>query len=284
MPTLSVLTWIGNAAAVLTGAFGAITQQTLQAGCSRQVAYQHADKVQQAVHDAQLPGPSREQLLGDNQRLAEENRQLWLALEDSIDFPTDRQQRFAVSAAACGVSLSTTLVLLGLLLGGRAPSRATLGRWVAQAGRRAGGLLDRLDRCCRSLVTTLCLDEVFVKHRPILVGVEPHSRACVLAQRAADCTGETWAKVLAPWDRLERAVVDGGLGLHKGLKLTQQRRSAAEGGSAAAAEGGNAAVEGGDACAAEGGQAAAAVEGGKRRRRGGQRCCWRASAAEGSAL
>ena len=227
MPTLPILTWIGNAAAVLTGCFGAITQQTQQAGCSRQVAYQHADKVQQAVKDAQLPGPSREELLHINQRLTEENRQLWQALEDGIDFPRDRQQRFAVTAAACGVRLSTTLVLLGLLLGARAPSRATLGRWVADAGRRAGGLLARLDGCCRTLVTALCLDEIFVQRRPILVGVEPHSRACVLAQQAPDCTGETWAKTLAPWDRLERAVVDGGLGLRKGLAATErQRRSA----------------------------------------------------------
>jgi hypothetical protein len=227
MPTLSVLTWIGNAAAVLTGAFGAITRQTQQAGCSRQVAYQHAHKVQQAVKDAQLPGPSREQLLQENQRLAEENRQLWQALEDSIDLPRERQQRFAVSAAACGVSLSTTRVLLDLLLDQRAPSRATLGRWVAGAGRRAGAVLTRLDDACRSLVTAVCLDEIYCHHRPILVGVEPRSLACVVARRAEDCTGETWVQTLAPWSHVRRAVADGGLGLQKGLTLAARQRQQA---------------------------------------------------------
>ena len=227
MPTLLIRTWIGNAAAVLTGAFGAITQQTQQAGCSRQVAYQHADKVQQAVEDAQLPGPSREELLRENQRLTEENRQLWQALDDSIDLPRDRQQRFAVTAAACGVSLSTTRVLLALLLGQRAPSRATLGRWVADAGQRAGAVLTRLDDACRSLVTTVCLDEIYCHHRPILVGVEPRSLACVVARRAEDCTGETWAQTLAPWSQVRRAVVDGGLGLQKGLILAARQRQQA---------------------------------------------------------
>jgi hypothetical protein len=227
MPTLPILTWIGNAAAVLTGCFGAITRQTQQAGCSRQVAYQHADKVQQALADAQLPGPSREQLLHENRRLTEENRQLWRTLEDSLDFPAERQQRFAVTAAACGVSLSTTLVLLGLLLDTRAPSRATLGRWVADAGRRAGALLARLDDSCRALVTTVCLDEIYCHRRPILVGVEPRSLACLVARRAEDCTGETWAQTLAPWDHVRRAVADGGLGLQKGLILAARRRQQA---------------------------------------------------------
>src|SRR5580692_5565047 len=113
MTTLPLLTWIGNAAAVLAGRFGDITRQARQAGCSRQAAYQHADKVCRAVADARAPGPSRGELLRDNQRLAEENRQLWQALEDAIDFPEDRQRRFAATAAACGVSLSTTLALLG---------------------------------------------------------------------------------------------------------------------------------------------------------------------------
>src|SRR5438874_8645715 len=159
MPTLPILTWIGNAAAVLAGRFGDVTRQARQAGCSRQAAYQHADKVQQAVAAARAPGPSRDELLHENQRLAQENRQLWQALEDTIDFPRERQRRFAATAAACGVSLTTTLVLLGVLLGARAPSRATVGRWVADASRRAAGLLARLDAWCRDLVTALCLDE-----------------------------------------------------------------------------------------------------------------------------
>src|SRR2546421_11171594 len=57
MPTLPVLTWLGNAVAVLLGKHGDVTQQARQAGCSRQVAYEHAERVHQAVADAQRPGP-----------------------------------------------------------------------------------------------------------------------------------------------------------------------------------------------------------------------------------
>ena len=71
---LSLLTRIGNAAAVLVGAHGDITRHTQHCGCSRQVAYDHARQVQDAVADAQLAGPSRQQLLDENQRLRTENQ------------------------------------------------------------------------------------------------------------------------------------------------------------------------------------------------------------------
>ena len=82
---LSVLTWIGNAAASLFGRHGAVTDQAHQTQCSRQTVYDHAGKVQQAVADAQRPGPSRAQLLQDNDRLRDDNRQLWAALEEAWD-------------------------------------------------------------------------------------------------------------------------------------------------------------------------------------------------------
>ena len=69
MARLSVLTWIGNAAARLCGKHGDVTEQAQQAGCSRQAVYDHADKVQRAVEDAQLPGPSRQQLLNSVVRM-----------------------------------------------------------------------------------------------------------------------------------------------------------------------------------------------------------------------
>ncbi len=117
----------------------------------------------------------------------------------------ERQQRFFVTAAACGVSLSTTQVLLELLLGRRTPSQGHPGlRWVADAGQLApDAVLTRPRRCAlASLVTTVCLDEICCHHRPILVGVEPRSFSLVLARRAEDCTGETWAQTLAPWNHV----------------------------------------------------------------------------------
>ena len=99
---------------------------------------------------------------------------------------------------------------------------------MQDAGKRAGPLLQVLDRCCASLVLPLCLDEIFLRQQPILMGVEPQSMTWVLGQRAKDRTGETWAAALAPWHQMTYAVVDGGLGLKHGLDLTAQQRRDAE--------------------------------------------------------
>lgn len=227
MLTLPLLTWIGNAAAVLCGKHGAVTQQARQAGCSRQAAYHHARRVQQTVADERDGTPSRAALLEQVQQLQEENRQLWQALEPTIDFPKPKQQQFAVSAAALGLSDRQIATLLGVLLGARAPSRATVGRWVLRWADRAGRLLHLLDRLCQGLVVRLCLDEIFCRAQPLLVAVEPHSMACVLAQRAADRSGPTWAAVLQPWSALRQVVSDAGTGLRKGLQLYQQQRAEA---------------------------------------------------------
>jgi hypothetical protein len=93
---------------------------------------------------------------------------------------------------------------------------------VQQAAARAGRVLQVLDRACRGLVRTLCLDEIFCRRLPLLIGVEPYSLAWLVGQRGPDRTGETWGQALAPWERLTYAVVDGGAGLRKGLELVQR--------------------------------------------------------------
>jgi hypothetical protein len=224
MAKLAVLTWIGNAAAVLCGRWGAVTQQAERAGCSRQAAYEHAQQVQQAVTDRHAGGPARDQLLHDCQQLREENRQLWAALEQAVDFPPTKQRQFAAVAAALGLSLQQTLVLLAIVLPAACcPSRASLGRWVQQAAAHATRLLRVLDGACHRLVRTLCLDEIFCRRLPVLIGVEPHSLAWLLGQRGPDRTGPTWARALTPWSRLTYAVADGGSGLRRGLELVQQQ-------------------------------------------------------------
>ena len=225
MPTLSLRAWIGNAAAALCGRHGDVTTQAARGGCSRQTVYDHADKVQRAVADARLPGPSREQLLEDHRRLRDENRQLWQWLEEALDCPQSRQRHFAVHAAALGLSLQQTLALLALLLPpGRLPSRAALGRWVQAEARQAGRLLQALDRACQALVLTLCLDEIFFHRKPVLMGIEPCSLAWVLGARAADRSGPTWAKALAAWPRVRDVAADGGSGIELGLRLAAGKR------------------------------------------------------------
>jgi hypothetical protein len=223
--TLPLRAWIGNAAAALRGRHGDVTRQAHDVGCSRQTVYEHATKVQQALADAHAPGPSREQLLHDVRHLREENRQLWDALEHSFDCPKAKLRQFAVAAAAMGLSLQQTLTLLAILLpASLLPSRATLGRWVHQGARRAGRLLRLLDRACRGLVVALCLDEIFFHRKPVLMAVEPHSLTWVLAERAADRSGPTWAKALAAWPQLADVAADGGSGLELGLALASARR------------------------------------------------------------
>ena len=225
MFTLPLRAWIGNAAAALSGRHGDVTRQAHANGCSRQTVYDHATKVRHALAQAQVPGPSREQLLQDNQRLREENHQLWDALEQSFDCPEGKRRQFAVTATAMGLSLQQTLILLAILVpADLLPSRATLGRWVQHGARRAGRLLRLLDRACQSLVVTLCLDEIFFHRKPVLMAVEPHSLTWVLAERAADRSGPTWAKALAAWPQLTDVAVDGGSGLERGLTLTTARR------------------------------------------------------------
>ncbi|MBV8430072.1 MAG: hypothetical protein JO244_02845 [Solirubrobacterales bacterium] len=228
MFTLPLFSWIGNAAAVLCGRHGEVTAAAEQAGCSRQTVYDHAAKVHQAVQDARLPGPSRQTLIEQVAGLQEENRQLWDWLDQALDCPLAKQQQFTVTACAMGLSLSQTLILLAILLpANRLPSRATLGRWVQHSARRAGRLLQRLDRLCRPLILCLCLDEIFFRRQPVLMAVEPHSLAWVIGQRAADRSGDTWANALAAWPDLEDVAADGGNGIERGLELIEARRQEA---------------------------------------------------------
>jgi len=228
MTKLSLLTRLGNAYAALLGKHGDISQQARDARCSRQTVYDHAQQVQQALADAQLPGATRAQLLDDNRRLRDENRQLWDWLAQTIDCPPSQQQHFTATATAMGLSLTQILTLLTILLPPeRLPSRATLGRWVQVSAGRARGLLAILDPLCRPLIVCLCLDEIFFRRQPVLMAVEPHSLAWVVGQRAADRSGETWAAVLAAWPELEDVAADGGSGIERGLELVADQRQEA---------------------------------------------------------
>jgi hypothetical protein len=225
MCTIPFVGWIANAAARFTGPRGAVTEQAQQTGCSRQCIYDHSQKVLAAIESQHGGGPTREQLIQENAALRRENAQLWDWLCQTIEFPLAKQQEFAVTALAMGLSLNQTLVLLALLLGAAAaPGRSTVHRWVQAAGTAAGVVLKRLDQAARTLVLVGCLDEIFFRRRPVLVGVEPQSMVWFLATKALDRKGSTWSAALQPWTALGYVISDAGTGLKAGIDQVQEHR------------------------------------------------------------
>ena len=87
-----VETWIGNAAAVLSGAWGAVTRRAQHSGYSRTAVYMHAQRVVQAVASEQAGGISYDALWHENERLKAENEALWTFVQvEGLSQPTMRQ-------------------------------------------------------------------------------------------------------------------------------------------------------------------------------------------------
>ena len=176
----------------------------------------------EAQHDG---GPTRDELIRQNEALRRENAQLWDWLAQTIEFPPTKQTEFAVTALAMGLSLNQILALLTILLGGRAtPSRSTVHRWAQAAATAAGRVLQPLDRSCRALILVGCLDEIFFHRRVVLVGVEPHSLVWFVGKKADDRQGSTWFAELKSWSSLRRVVCDAGTGLQAGIAQLREHR------------------------------------------------------------
>jgi hypothetical protein len=228
--TLPVEQWIGNAAAVLSGTWGAVTRRSEQSGYSRTTLYTHATRVVQAVVNEQAGELGYEELWAENERLWAENQELWQAWSETEELSESKQRELVSVGSAMGLSLTQMVILLAIVLPScLVPSRATVGRWVQQSAQQSRGLLEVLDRACQRWVLVLCLDEIFFHREPILMAVEPVSLAWLAGQRGPDRSGASWCKVIEKWPRLEHVVADGGTGLKKGVKLANdQRQSQAE--------------------------------------------------------
>lgn len=146
MTTLSLHTLVRNAAAVFSGAYGAVTRRAEQAGCSRQTVYDHARRVEQRWQ-APDPDPAPTAAVVPAPPAA------------ALDEPTRR--RLAVTAFAMGISTRQIEDLLRVILGDDAPDHSTIGRWVQDAAAAAGPVLEALDAAAAPRVRTLALDEVF---------------------------------------------------------------------------------------------------------------------------
>jgi hypothetical protein len=222
---VTVATWIGNAAAVLSGSWGAVTRRAHQSGYSRTTVYTHAQRVVQAVTRAQAVGPSYDALWQENERLKAANAALWQAWSDAEELSEAKQRHLAGSGCAMGLSLSQIVTLFAIVLPRSAvPSRAMVGRWVQEIAARAGRLLVVLDLACQARVQVLGLDEIFLHRAPVLMAIEPNSMAWMAGQRGPDRSGESWCAVLTNWPGLEHVIADGGQGLERGVKLANATR------------------------------------------------------------
>lgn len=229
MLTLPVEEWIGNAAAVVSGAWGAVTRRAEQSGYSRTAIYQHAERVVQAVASEQASGISYDELWAEHERLKAENEALWQVWSEVEEISESKQREFASAGSAMGLSLSQMVILLAIVLPRRVvPSRATVGRWVQQSARQSRRILEVLDRACQRWVLVLCLDEIFFHREPILMGVDPVSLSWLAAQRGPDRSGKSWCEVIEAWPNLEHVIADGGQGLECGVKRANEARRQAQ--------------------------------------------------------
>src|SRR5262249_6288973 len=136
-----------------------------------------------------------------------------------------KQQQFAVTALAMGLSLNQILVLLAVLLGGQAaPGRSPVHRWVQAAAIAAGRVLERLDRSGQALVLVGCLDEIFFHRRRVRVGGHPPRVVWFGGKRAENRQGWPWWGELKPWSSLRPVVCDAATGLQAGIAQFQQHR------------------------------------------------------------
>ena len=219
------VTWIANAAAASAGTCGDVTLQAEAANRSRQAIYDHAHKVQAAVEGAHDGGPTRDTLIAEEQRLAQEDARPWGRLEEAIEFPPDKPREFSGTAVAMGLSLNQVLVPLDLLPGKMAaPSRSTRHRRIRAATLAAGRAPKALDARCRSLVLIGGLDEIFLHGRPVPAGVEPASMAWSLGQEADDRSGAARAKALRGWAALSYVTADAGSGSRVGIAAVRRER------------------------------------------------------------
>jgi hypothetical protein len=142
--TLSLHRLVRNAAAVFSRAYGAVTRQAEQAGCSRQTVYDHARQIERRLQPATPAIPPAE---------------VPIPRPAGLDEPTRR--RLAVTAFAMGISTRQIEELLRVILAEEAPDHSTIGRWVADEAGKAKHVLEALDAASVPRVQTLAVDEIF---------------------------------------------------------------------------------------------------------------------------
>lgn len=116
MRSVSGVIWIGNAAAVFCGRWGAVSRRAHEVGCRREAMYKQARRVEQDVAREQASGPLYDEVLAAHQRLRAENQALWEDWDAAEALPEARQRALTATAAAMGLRLTQIVVLLAIVL------------------------------------------------------------------------------------------------------------------------------------------------------------------------
>jgi len=215
---------IASAFVVCSGAFGSVSQQARERGISRQQIYRECAWVTARV-DGSAWQPEIDRLRCENQALREQLTEAQQRLEQAVVLDQEKQAEFASVGQAIGVSLPEANTLLDVLLPGKIPSVATLGRWTQAAGKKAGPLLAVLDEWTRPHVRQALADEIYVS-QPVVMLVEPESLCWVSGRRLeTPVTGAAWTEEMGRLPALEQVARDGGNCLGRGVAdLNRQRR------------------------------------------------------------
>jgi hypothetical protein len=216
---------IANAAAVLDGPHGAVTERAHQQGLSRQALYRDTARILQALAGRR----TAQQLQAFRDPIAELRRglrELQAVVDTAVLLDPEHLAAFASTAQAEGVSRPAARRLLAPLLAQaragavaptKLPSVAQLGRWSRAAARRAAPLREVLDEFSRARGRQAAPDEIFFGKRPCRMIVAQHSLCWVSGRLAERRDGDEWAKEFRPLPNLCQATQDGGTGLAKGL-------------------------------------------------------------------
>jgi hypothetical protein len=210
---------IASAAAVFFGRHGDVCRRARQRGVCRQRLYREAHAVVAALHRPRSPRPRRRPTARPTLAPA--------AAPWTVTLDPARQQQFAATAQALGVSLSATHALLTVVLEERTPSRPWLGRAARAAGKRASATLAVLDTYSADRARQVAADEIFAGKKPVLMTVEQDSLCWLGGRLAPSRDGVQWAAEFGRLPALEQVSCDRGQGLRLGLAQVNQQRQQA---------------------------------------------------------
>src|SRR3989441_1378860 len=217
---------MGHAAAVVGGRWGAVSPRAQAGGGRREAVDQPRRSVEQAVARAPSRGPCDDEGCAESQRWRAAPEALWAVWTATDALPEAKPPALAAPGSAMGVRLTQMVTWCAILMAqGRVPSRAPVGRWVAQTPARAGGLVAVLDQACQALVMLVGLEAMVLPHAPVLVAVEPPPRAGGGGARRPDRPGGAGGRRRQAGPHAERVGAGAGPGLGRG----GGRREAARG-------------------------------------------------------